>query len=141
MKAKHLKEQGKIEVKEEIVPKQKDIEQFDNKVLTEKDYQTLWGQMTVKFTESEPIVAMCCARAQKFTIKDDVLNIGFEYGTNMLIVDDEHNKKIMLEELFKNRKALKTNFYLIEKPVDEVKIKIDRLKTVFDKNILKITKK
>ena len=131
---------GKAIVKTEKV-EEKTVVKRPIKDLTIDDLKALWAQMTLKFNDSEPIVAMCCAKAQKFEVVDGVLNIGFEYGTNMLVVDSDKNKEIMLDELFKDTERIPTKFYLLEKPVDEVKVKIDRLKSVFDENILKITKK
>ena len=131
---------GSKEVKKEpIVEENKPKKQI--KDLTVDDLKAMWAKMTLMFNDSEPIIAMCCAKAQRFEVVDNVLNIGFEYGTNMLVVDSDKNKEIMLNELFKDTERIPTKFYLLDKPVDEVKIKIDRLKSVFDKNILKITKK
>ena len=114
---------------------------YDDRVLTSDEYHKLWIQMTIKFTANEPILAMCCSKAEEFEVKDEVLSIGFNYETSMLLLENESNKNIILDELFNGRKRLVTSFYLLDKPVDEVQINVNRIKSLFDKEILKISKK
>lgn len=119
----------------------KPVVPFDNRVLPSEEYHRLWCKVIVDFTEHEPILAMCINNANEFVVDKETLKVGFSADTNMLLLEDSENKQIILDKLFENRRRLKTEFYLIEKPVDNTQEKIDRIKGLFDSNILKITKK
>lgn len=131
------------------VPKPKKVEKkiekpryvADDRVLSADEYHSIWIQMTIKFTEDEPILAMCCSKAEEFSVENDVLNIGFNYETSMLLLENESNRNIILDELFKNRRIIPTRFYQLDEPLDQVQENVNRIKSLFDKDILKITKK
>ena len=112
------------------------------KLWTIEDYRGLWSRMTVDFTKGQPILAMCCSKAEEFELSGNQLKIGFEYDVNMLILDDENNKKYILNKFTESiDNGIEVIFYQKEKPIDKTAEKIARLKNLFDNDILKITKK
>ena len=141
-KLKEHEKEEQVPIASKVEPKVEKKQYVGNgKVLTANEYHAIWLQMTIDFTDTEPILAMCCSKAEEFTVENDVLSIGFNYETSMLLLENESNKNIILDKLFKNRKPIPTKFYQLDKPLDCVQMNVNRIKSLFDKDILKITKK
>lgn len=111
--------------------------------ITNKDYfPRLWANVTIDLSEKQPILSMCCAKAEQFDFRDGLLKIGFSYDVNMLIITDKKNFDLIVKIAKGYCDSLeKLEFYLLDKPVDLTNEKIARLKSLFSSDILKITKK
>lgn len=113
------------------------------KPTTTDEYHSLWSKMTVDFAVSQPILAMCCSKAEKFSydLESDTLKIWFTSDVNTLLLEDEKNKAFILEKLAPIGQQPKLDYLVMEVEKNDVDEKIRRIKELFSSDILKITKK
>ena len=138
MKRKEGGKSGEVSQKEEAKPIIK-----AEKPKTADEYHAIWSKMTVDFTSTQPILAMCCSKAEKFELdkETNTLKIWFSSDANMLLLEDEKNKKYVLSKLLFEGDDVKVEYFALKEEVSDVDDKIKRIKALFNDDILKITKK